>query len=328
MARDSLKWAIGRANLTGAQKTQYNNKRQAERFVDVLRECGLGVQKWSNLNNKHVATVVEKWKDRGLSTATIKTYLGSVREVAKAYGNDKIAEKNQVFGLGRREYITNEDKSLKSEDYERAVATLRASDDPYAERTAMHLELQRALGLRKEESWKLDLRKDFDPEKRTMLVQYGTKGGRPRLLEDLSDTQDAALEKAKAFISESTRTAGRFNLLPADLTERQYENAYYRLLRGAGISRRKSGASSHGNRHARAQELYRDIAGFEPPARFGKDSEAFRQNAAKRLGIEKIPGKARDAEIDGRHEKALAAVNVALGHGSGRRVSGVYVGKK
>lgn len=110
---DSLIFAGHRAvkGSGGSYLTQHIHIREIERFVGTLRELNYGVQKWSNVCNKHVHRVVTRWKADGLSTATLKEYLSGVRLAVRFYGG-KIAERNSAFGIKNRVYISNIDKAV------------------------------------------------------------------------------------------------------------------------------------------------------------------------------------------------------------------------
>lgn len=153
--RDPLLFAVGRAKLSGSRKTQYNHKAEAVRFVHALRSLGYGVRRWDNVNNRHIAAVVDYWRDCGLSTATIKEYLSCVRTLAKAYGNNRIEPDNACFGLEARVYVTNKDKRVPQDAYDKAVETL-AAGDANQQRLALQLRLMRELGLRHEEARKFN----------------------------------------------------------------------------------------------------------------------------------------------------------------------------
>jgi site-specific recombinase XerD len=335
MARDSLKWGIGRANLSGSGKTQRNNRVQASCFVDTLRECGFGVQKWTNLTNAHVQAVVNAWLEEGKKTGTIKTYLSSVREVARAFGNDRLSVRNSDFGIARRVYADNIDKSVPQDAFDQAIHKLRAHGEPLRTWAATLIELQREFGLRKEESMKLDLKNDFDETSRTLWVRYGTKGGLPRLLENLSDKQVVLLRQAMTYSSHDPVKRGKTNLLPHGLTESQAEDRLYYRARWAGLSKRACGASLHGNRHARGQEIYKAKTGFDSPCKFNGDNNAWRKAAERAIVSEISEGSQGHIikreitdEVNRRHEEGLSAINKPFGHGGGRRIGTAYLGKK
>ncbi|MBU4525264.1 MAG: integrase domain-containing protein [Desulfomicrobium sp.] len=275
---DSLKEGATKAynNNAGSAKTQYNHLRESMRFVDELRSCGAGVQKWSNISNKHVSQVVESWQARGLATSTIKENLAGVRATAAFFGNDRISEKNSDFGIENRVYITNQDKSVPQDVYERVVGELRESPELNDQRVAAQLELMREFGLRKEEAFKMNPERSLLKDGR-LFVSDGTKGGLHRVVGDLSGSQKGALAHA-------SQLAGRNgNTMPDNLKERAWEKVFYRTLAKYGLSKKDCGASSHGLRHAYAQQRYEQLTGFKAPCKFSTKDD-FRKAAYQIAG--------------------------------------------
>jgi len=299
-----------KAAKDGSAKTQHSHVQEAKRFVETLRRIGYGVQQWKNLSNKHVGAVVEEWKNSGLATGTIKEYLSGVRAVARFFNNDRIAENNSAFAIENRVYVSNTDKSVPEAVYGRVVGALKASADINDNRIAAQLQLQRALGLRKEEAFK------FQPDRAvmrdaTVFIQHGTKGGRERIIHHVSAQAKEAIAYAKSVGS------GK-NTIPNDLTERQWERHFYKTLRFHGLSQDACGASSHGLRHAYAQARYEEITGFEPRCKFDS-CESFRPNAERTAGVDW-------SKVD---QDARQIIKAELGHGPDRDdVMAQYLGSK
>ncbi|QTA78684.1 Putative integrase, phage related [Desulfonema limicola] len=283
----------------GSFKTQHNHIKEAKRFVITLRELGYGVKKWSNISNKHVGAVVNHWKINELAPATIKEYLSGVRTVCRLYGNNCIHDKNNEFGVENRTYITNQDKSVPQEVYENVVSDLKSSADIDKHRVAAQLQLERELGLRTEEACK------FNPEQAVfsdgrVFIQHGTKGGRERFINEISDKAGYAINYVRTVIDGN-------NLIPGHMTEKQWSGKYYRTIRAHGISKAACGASGHGCRHAYAQERYAKLTGFQPPCKF-ESREDFKSNA------EQIAGK----EWQNLDRDARQLLKAELGHGPDR----------
>lgn len=249
-------------------KTRYNRIKEATRFVKVLRELGYGVKKWDNITNKHVGAVVDVWKKQGLTPATIKGNMSAVRLVTRYFGNDRIHEDNAAFGIDNRKYINNLDRSLSEDEFNKAVKQLKLGEKEYDRNIAAMFLLERHLGLRTEEAAK------FNPaslmQDGRVFVCYGTKGGRERFINIVTPKGRQAIEYAKQFIN-----GKRDNLIPNEegMTERKWMTHYYNRIREVGISKRTTGASGHGNRHAYAQERYESMTGFPPPCKFIKLSD-------------------------------------------------------
>jgi len=296
----------------GSGKTRRNHIAEARRFADVLAQKGFGVQKWRNLTMRHVAVVVHHWRtvDK-LSVATIKEYLSAVRICCRFYGNERVANSNNAdFGIPNREYVTNHDKSLRQEVFDAAISTLRNGNEN-DQRIAAQMMLQRELGLRFEESSKFDPRRSVLSDGR-VLVSSGTKGGRERIIQNVSDKAREAIEFARSLVT------SRGSLIPVDLREAQWRKIVYTTLARLGITRADAGASLHGNRHHYAQARYQQITGFAPPCKFS-DKDAFLANA------ERVAGAAW-TKLD---QDARQILKAELGHGPDRDgVISQYVGSK
>ncbi len=312
--RDTLKEGAIRAynnNNAGSAKTQYNHLRESLRFVDELRSCDSGVQKWSNITNKHVDLVVKSWQSRGLETSTIKENLAGVRATAAYFGNERISEKNSDFGIQNRIYITNHDKSVPQEVYERVLGELRESPEMNDQRVAAQIELMREFGLRKEEAFKMNPERSLLHDGR-LFITDGTKGGLDRVISDLSDSQRGALAHASEL-------AGRNgNTIPDNLKERAWEKIFYKTLAGHGLSKKDCGASSHGLRHAYAQQRYEQLTGFKAPCKFATKDD-FRNVAYQSAG----------ADWKKLDQDARLFLKSELGHGPDRDdVVSQYLGSK
>jgi site-specific recombinase XerC len=286
-------------NRQGSAKTRHNHIKEARRFVNTIRGLGYGVKRWKNISNKHVHQAVNKWKDEGLQVATIKEYLSGVRYICKVYGNNNIATENSQFGIGNRVMVDNRDKSLPKEVFERVVIELKKSENKDDQRIAAQLQLERYLGLRTEESCKFNGNKAILDDGR-VFIQYGTKGGRERIINQVTEKGIEAIKYAKEL-------SGKDNLIPDKYSEKQWVQKYYRVIRGKGISKKECGASSHGCRHAYAQDRYEEITGFKAPCKF-ESKEKYRKNAIR------IAGEGwRKLNQDARQ-----IIKAELGHGPGR----------
>ena len=295
---------------SGSYKTRYNHSVEVKRFVKILRAKGFGVSKWEKVINKHVRAVVSQWKSRGLKPATLKEYLSGVRAVAKYYGNDRIAATNAAFRIPNRKYVSNRDGSLPDHVYNATVTALKESMEPNDHRVAAQMQLQRELGLRMEESYKFSARRDVLADGR-VLVAGGTKGGRERVILVVSEKGWEAIEYAR-----QVGDGRNGNLIPREMSEKQWKDLCYRILRRNGVTKAEAGASSHGLRHAYAQERYRQITGYECRAKFGSQGE-FRAAARTAAGADW-------AQLD--HD-ARQILKPEMGHGPDRNdVVSQYLG--
>lgn len=313
--RDRLRYGVHIARIPGSYKTAYNHRMEALRFVATLRELGYGVQKWSNVTNKHVAAVVTAWKERGLQDKTIAEYLSGVRVMARIWGNERIHADNAAFGLTRGVSTPkNVDQSAREEVMQRALERLQRGDYNQ-QRLAVQVAYMRYLGLRSEEARKLDAlhaQREVSPAGQEYIrITAGTKGGKERWVPVSTQAREALTRGAQL-----QRETGTRNTMPREMREKAWVQYMYREARAMGLTRAQ-GASFHQLRHSFAQELFRQIAGFAPPVKFA-DRSAFIAAAEEAVGE-----KWRD-----HYEQACQVVENALGHGPGRSdVRGTYIGR-
>lgn len=307
MKKDRLITGLIRMRLPGSFKTQSNDRFAINRFVQTLREEGQGVQKWSNLHRGHLAAVVDRWTADGLTPATMKSYLASVRKISRAYDNMKIANTtNKDLGIANRVYISNEDKSVPDQAYHDAISKL-AKGDRLEQAVGLIIEVARTYGTRLEESYKFSPKNDVSPFA-TVTISRGTKGGRERTF-PINAKQHELANRVSDFAGK------KGNLIPSGWTEKSWRQYCYKTSRKAGIGRSLCGASFHGLRHARLHALYQEITGFAPRIKFDS-SAAFIDNAQAVAGDE---WQTLDAY-------ANTVVTIQAGHGADRHVYKQYLG--
>lgn len=306
MKRPKLIYEVYRANLTGAEKTKFNHRSEAIRFAKALKKNGYGVQTWKNVTNKHVSVVVEHWKQEGLAVSTIKEYLTGVRAVALAYGNTSIHTDNSLFGLPRRSYLSGPSKAMPEEVYTYLHEMLCKGDD-HKQRLAAQIRVMRELGLRHEEARKINPDLAILEDGR-IYISAGTKGGRDRVLNFATDRQREAVQALTPYI-------GKYgNTMPDDMNEARWENFVYNTLKEYGITKKESGASLHGLRHAYAQQRYFELMGVNAPCRF--------QNV---LEYRKEVFLAHGPDWKQQHRRAVNIITHELGHNR-ESITTIYLG--
>lgn len=268
-------------NRDGSFSTQAARK-------DVLIQAGkqlldggfrnLGTQ---GLKPKHVQHLVERWKAEGLSDATMKNRVAHLRWWAEKVNKASVIPRaNATLGIERRHYVTNQSKAveLKGGDLEKIKdARLRCS-----------VELQKAFGLRREECLK------FQPSHamaagsdKIQLKASWCKGGREREIPIRTEYQREVLAKAAAL-------TGGGSMIPQDMSYKQRLTQYEHATARAGLSK------LHGLRHEYAQGRYKELAGWECPAKGGPTAnqltpEQKAKDLAARLKISQELGHNREA---------------------------------
>jgi len=269
---------ICRHNRDGSRTTQAQRE---DRLLQMARDLnGLGYKHMAarSLKPKHVEALVAKWQAEGLSAGTIKNRMSDVRWWAEKIGKSEVvAKSNDHYGIGRRVYVTNESKARTLDP-----AKVAAITDPHV---AMSLRLQAAFGLRREEAIKL---RPSIAERGARLVLQASwcKGGRGREVPIRTDEQRAVLSKARAL-------AGDDSLIPADRRYVDQRRRYERECVRVGLDR------NHGLRHTYAQDRYRELTGWPPPAAGGPRSnqlspEQRQQDQRARLQVSRELGHERE----------------------------------
>lgn len=304
--RNFLVSKIRDADLNGAGKTKKNNVTSAKRFAFTLYELGYKVHTWKNIRNNHVFAVVKKWKQQGLTTTTIKSYLSGVRAVAKGFENYRIHEDNIEFGLGRRNYIATQSKAISDEAYEKVVVSLQQGNER-CQRIAAQMKVMRGLGLRHEEARKMNPKLALLEDGR-IYISAGTKGGRDRVINNPTAEQRNAVKELTPFIG----TYG--NSWPDNMTEGAWEKAVYKVLSRHGLSIKSCGASLHGLRHAFAHSRYQELTNIQAPCLYSTPAE-YRQAAYSEHG--------ENWRVV--HDQAINIITHELGHNRSD-VTVVYLG--
>ena len=235
-------------NRDGSFATQYARERILTMIANQLQEMGFKDMRAPSLKPKHVQALVERWKTEGLSVGTVKNRMTELRWWAEKIAKQNVVFKeNDLYGIARRQYVTNVSKSR-----ELTTGDLAKITDPY---TALSLKLQASFGLRREESIKIrPLRADKGD--RLALKASWTKGGRAREIPIRNDEQRQLLDEAKQF-------AKRGSLIPRTMTYKQQMNRFKAQCMAAGIQH------VHGHRHQYAQQRYQELTGRACPAQGG-----------------------------------------------------------
>jgi len=265
-----------RRNRDGSYATQHAREAILTQIANQLVELGFKDMKVTSLKPKHVSGLVQLWKSQGLSAGTIKNRMTELRWWAEKVNKANVmARDNEGYGIARRVYATNADKSRTLTDGDLAKIT-----DPC---THLSLKLQAAFGLRREESIK------FRPQwadggDRLFLKASWTKGGRAREIPIRTEQQRMLLDEAK-------RLAGKGSLIPAGMSYKEQLERFKAQCQAAGIYH------VHGLRHKYAQDRYRELTGWLCPAQGGPKS--------KQLTLEQ----------KGLDRQARLTISAELGHG-------------
>ena len=116
-----------------------------ERIITSMKDLhsiGYPIRNINNIKTKHIEALIVHWKDKELSTGTIKNRMSDFRFITKAMGKtNMVADANKTYDIPNRSYIPTENKAITDINLDKFKNQyLRAS-----------IELQKEFGLRREE---------------------------------------------------------------------------------------------------------------------------------------------------------------------------------
>ena len=284
--------AVGFATRAARQET-------LERGFKELRTLSHKLEDVRHFKERHMVALGHAWEAKGLSASTIQNRISVFRTFADWIGKPGMIRGSEHYVKNphsvERHGVTQTDKTWSGQEKNLAdkLTNLQAQDSV----VAMQLELQRAFGLRMREA---ALLKPHQADQGAYLaVNWGTKGGRDRIIPIQTDYQRDVLQRAKALIIRKTDS-----LIPAGCNFKQWKNHYYYVCRENGISR-KDGITSHGLRHERLNEIYQTITGQTSPIKTKSDSE----NCAVNPHLDQI-ARQEISEVAGHCRPAIAGAYI------------------
>nr|WP_254926602.1 phage integrase N-terminal domain-containing protein [Janthinobacterium sp. PC23-8] len=239
-------------NRDGSYATRADRERLLSLCANDLVVWGFQHMGADSLKPKHVAALLDKWKQDGISTGTLKNRMSALRWWTEKIGKDNIiARTNEAYGIAERVFVTNLSKAKVLD-----ADMLARVTDPY---TRMSLQLQAAFGLRREES--IQIRPGWaDCRSFLRLQDSWIKGGKYREVPITTARQRTVLDSAKTL-------AGNGNLIPTEMRYRDQLNRFRAQCDKAGIH------GVHGIRHEYAHRRYAELTGWLCPANGGFTSK-------------------------------------------------------
>ena len=231
----------------GSHGTRTARSYALAQIANTLHELGFKGLRATGLRRKHAVALVKEWKRQGRSIGTMKNRTAHLRWWAERIGRPGVVPSNGELGIANREYVTNEDRSVVLDPEKLALVK--------DEHVVMALRLEADFGLRREEAIRFTPSRD-DRGDRIRLKGSTTKGGRPREVPVLRDSQRRVLDEAR-------KLAGGGALIPPNRNYKQQLKMYEDQTRAAGLYR------MHGLRHHYAQTRYEELTGWKPPAAGG-----------------------------------------------------------
>lgn len=274
-------------------------------FADFAR-AEMGIKYMEKVDQAAVVAYGESLQEKvaagEMSAATAQNYVSAVNSVMTlaTEGKWESVSPTKDCGIDQRSGIASENRAIGEARHDELKAGV-------GERLGALLDLQRSLGLRFEESAKINAAGALAEAREAgrVTISAGTKGGLERTVPASSEAV-AALERAAAIQGKDR------SMIPASATYRDFQQFAYRELREAG------GNGFHGERHSYAQERYEALAGAPAPVAAGWGREERLDRLAEALGVSKDEAKAIDQD-------ARMQIAEELGHGR-VEVTNAYLG--
>ncbi len=273
--------------------TQQARRKTLEKGFVELRRLGYKLPDVRGFKERHMTALGHAWEAQKLSPATIQNRISIFRTFSEWIGKrgmirDAIHYMKDPASV-TRQFVAKTDKtwSAQQKDLKDKLTDLY-QHDPYV---AIQLELQRAFGLRMKEA---ALLKPHQADRSNYLaVNWGTKGGRERVIPIETAYQKEVLARAKAFAKPD------YSLTPKRYSFSQWRDHYYYICQEHGINR-KEGITSHGLRHERLNEIYTQITGHLSPVKGGNANLSENQRALDKIARQEV------AEVAGHSRSCIA----------------------
>ena len=255
--------ANNKAAATGGKAvsfaTQEARREILEQGFKELRELGYKLPDVSGFKERHMTALGHAWEVKGLSASTIQNRISIFRVFAEWIGKKGMIRGSENYVKNaknvERHLIAQTDKTWSGQ--QQTLADKLTNIEKLNKFVAIQLELQRAFGLRMKEA--ALLKPHLADKENYLAVNWGTKGGRDRIVPIQTDYQCDVLARAKTMLDNQNNS-----MVPTEYNFKQWKNHYYYICHQAGISR-KDGITSHGLRHERLNEIYKEVTGFDSP---------------------------------------------------------------
>lgn len=239
--------------------TQAARQEILEKGFKELRGLNYKLEDVRHFKERHMMALAHAWEAKGLSASTIQNRISVFRVFSEWIGKVGMIRGSEHYVKNpqsvERHLVAQKDKTWSGQQKNLSdILPKLQIQDPHV---SMQLELQRAFGLRMREA---ALLKIHQADKETYLaVNWGTKGGRDRIISIQTEYQRDVLARAKLLVANKIHS-----LIPANFNFKQWKNHYYYICHQHGISR-KDGITSHGLRHERLNEIYQEITSQNSP---------------------------------------------------------------
>ena len=255
-----------------------NTKKDREEILfqsfNQLREHGFLIKNPINFQERHFIVLLRLWLDQGLSASTIQKKASVIRVFC-----GWINKGNMIKTL--EHYITPEEKHRVTRRQATEVdkswnpngvssKDMIAKMELFDVRLAAQMKMIEAFGLRREEAISFRPRRAvaLGSDTNSIVIEFGTKGGRIRTLPIDSDERREALDYALKQVSTMEEHIGWL-----DLTLQQAIRKFKYGMEKFDVTKKGLGVTAHGLRHEYLSDGLELLIGEASPVRGGDASK-------------------------------------------------------
>jgi site-specific recombinase XerD len=251
-----------------ASKTRSNKSQIYLLMFAQLWQLDYSIRSIRNIRPDHIQSLLNLWKEQGISAGEIHNRVSCLNHLLTWVGKENLQiSVDEAFPLGemQRTTIAKENKSWVANGVDVGEILQQAYERD--ERLACIIAMSAAFGLRAKEAI------EIIPERArseglltdSLLIEEGTKGGRPRHVQIQTDEQRQVLMWAIHLAAGSQSKRLRW----PRMTWKRAQSYFYYHLRALGITNKSRGVTLHGLRHQFAQNNYRFVTGLPTPVEGG-----------------------------------------------------------
>ena len=251
--------------------TQVDREEILFMIFNQLRNLGYLIKNPDNFQERHFKVLLRLWLGEGLSASTIQKRTSVIRVMTTWINKSNMIKKLALYvepeELHRvtRNQVAEVDRSwtqngVSSQDIIKQI-------EAYDNRSAAQMKMIEAFGLRREEALCFRPRRAIalGQESGSILVEFGTKGNRPRILQIDSEEKRAALDYALSIAKTMDEHIGW-----PELSLKQAIRRYTYIMDKFKITKKGLGVTGHGLRHEVLNNKYEEVTGQPSPVRGGK----------------------------------------------------------
>lgn len=262
------------------------------RFVNLcaslrdLAEIGYPIQSIYNLKERHIEALVRCWQSKRQGVGTVENKLSYLRTLCRWIGKPNMVRGGATYSehpeAFRRPAAATRDKSWEGNGIDPLEVIERVRS--YDEVVGMQLELMFLYGMRRKEACllrpRVALRQALTTGK--ILVEHGTKGGRPREVYVDTIVQIEVLGRASELVQSPAGT-----MIPPSRTLDSWLNRFEHVCgRRARLTKKERNTTAHGARHSYCQRKFSEITGKPAPIQGGGDYDPELLEQALRTVVE------------------------------------------